>query len=303
LAVKNRGVLIEDTFAEAFTMRAARIVVTAKNERWAREAALKFTGFATSVIACKCEAAIERTWTPEDTPDARPGVSILLFTTDTESLGKRLIERIGQTVLTCPTTNCFDGLPESPVRVSAGRALRVFGDKFQISKVVGGQRYWRVPVMEGEFLLQESFGVEKQAVGGGNFLILGGDADSALAAAEAAVGAINGMSGIILPFPGGIARSGSKIGSRAYKSLVASTNDAFCPTLRLTTASALPEGVNSVLELVLDSLDAGAMKRAMRAGIDAACLPGVRAITAGNYGGNLGPHQFHLREIMAGGAS
>jgi formylmethanofuran--tetrahydromethanopterin N-formyltransferase len=303
LAVKNRGVLIEDTFAEAFTMRAARIVVTAKNERWAREAALKFTGFATSVIACKCEAAIERTWTPEDTPDARPGVSILLFTTDTESLGKRLIERIGQTVLTCPTTNCFDGLPESPVRVSAGRALRVFGDKFQISKVVGGLRYWRVPVMEGEFLLQESFGVEKQAVGGGNFLILGGDADSALAAAEAAVGAINGMSGIILPFPGGIARSGSKIGSRAYKSLVASTNDAFCPTLRLTTASALPEGVNSVLELVLDGLDAGAMKRAMRAGIDAACLPGVRAITAGNYGGNLGPHQFHLREIMAGGAS
>jgi formylmethanofuran--tetrahydromethanopterin N-formyltransferase len=303
LAVKNRGVLIEDTFAEGFTMRAARIVVTAKTERWAREAALKFTGFATSVTTCKCEAAIERSWIPEDTPDARPGVSILLFTTDTESLGKRLIERIGQTVLTCPTTNCFDGLPESPVRVSAGRALRVFGDKFQISKVVGGRRYWRVPVMEGEFLLQESFGVEKQAVGGGNFLILGEDADSALAAAEAAVGAINGMSGIILPFPGGIARSGSKIGSRAYKSLVASTNDAFCPTLRLTTASALAEGVNSVLELVLDGLDRDAISRAMRLGIDAACRPGVRAITAGNYGGNLGPHRFHLRQIMADGVN
>jgi formylmethanofuran--tetrahydromethanopterin N-formyltransferase len=303
LAVKNRGVLIEDTFAEGFTMRAARIVVTAKTERWAREAALKFTGFATSVTTCKCEAAIERSWIPEDTPDARPGVSILLFTTDTESLGKRLIERIGQTVLTCPTTNCFDGLPESPVRVSAGRALRVFGDKFQISKVVGGQRYWRVPVMEGEFLLQESFGVEKEAVGGGNFLILGEDADSALAAAEAAVGAINGMSGIILPFPGGIARSGSKIGSRAYKSLVASTNDAFCPTLRLTTASALAEGVNSVLELVLDGLDRDAISRAMRLGIDAACRPGVRAITAGNYGGNLGPHRFHLRQIMADGVN
>jgi formylmethanofuran--tetrahydromethanopterin N-formyltransferase len=303
LAVKNRGVLIEDTFAEGFTMRAARIVVTAKTERWAREAALKFTGFATSVTTCKCEAAIERSWIPEDTPDARPGVSILLFTTDTESLGKRLIERIGQTVLTCPTTNCFDGLPESPVRVSAGRALRVFGDKFQISKVVGGQRYWRVPVMEGEFLLQESFGVEKQAVGGGNFLILGEDADSALAAAEAAVGAINGMSGIILPFPGGIARSGSKIGSRAYKSLVASTNDAFCPTLRLTTASALAEGVNSVLELVLDGLDRDAISRAMRLGIDAACRPGVRAITAGTYGGNLGPHRFHLRQIRADGVN
>jgi formylmethanofuran--tetrahydromethanopterin N-formyltransferase len=301
--VNNRGVLIEDTFAEAFTMRASRIIVTAKNEGWAREAALKFTGFATSVIACKCEAAIERPLSPDETPDARPGVSILLFTMDTESLGKRLIERIGQTVLTCPTTSCFDGLPASATRLMAGRALRVFGDKFQISKVVGGQRYWRVPVMEGECLLQESFGVEKQAIGGGNFLILAEDADSALTAAEAAVSAIAAVSGVILPFPGGIARSGSKIGSRSYKSLVASTNDAYCPTLRLTTASALPEGVNSVLELVLDALDAGVMHQAMRAGIDAACRSGVRSITAGNYGGSLGPHHFHLRAIMADRAS
>jgi formylmethanofuran--tetrahydromethanopterin N-formyltransferase len=301
--VNNRGVLIEDTFAEAFMMRAARIIVTAKNERWAREAALKFTGFATSVIACKCEAAIERMLSPEETPDARHGVSILLFTMDTESLGKRLIERIGQTVLTCPTTSCFDGLPDAATRVTAGRALRVFGDKFQISKVVGGQRYWRVPVMEGECLLQESFGIEKQAIGGGNFLILAEDGDSALVAAEAAVEAIGAVAGVILPFPGGIARSGSKIGSRSYKSLVASTNDAYCPTLRLTTASALAEGINSVLELVLDSLDADVMRKAMRVGIDAACCRGVRSITAGNYGGNLGPHHFHLRDIMTDSVS
>jgi len=301
--VKNRGVLIEDTFAEGFTMRAARIVVTATNDKWAQQAALKFTGFATSVIACKCEAAIERSLSPEETPDARPGVSILLFAMDTGSLGKRLSERIGQTVLTCPTTNCFDGLPDSTERAPAGRALRVFGDKFQISKVVGGQRYWRVPVMEGECLLQESFGIEKQAVGGGNFLILAEDADSALAAAEAAVEAIDGLPGVILPFPGGIARSGSKIGARNYQSLIASTNDAYCPTLRLTTASALPEGVNSVLEIVLDGLDRDAISQAMRLGIEAACRPGVRAITAGNYGGHLGPHQFHLRAIMAEGGS
>ena len=302
--MKNRGVLIEDTFAEGFTMRAARIVVTATNDKWARQAALKFTGFATSVIACKCEAAIERSLSPEETPDARPGVSILLFTMDTNSLGKRLIERIGQTILTCPTTSCFDGLPESTVRVPAGRALRVFGDKFQISKVVGGQRYWRVPVMEGEFLLQETFGIENQGIGGGNFLILAENSDSALAAAEAAVDAIAAVPGVILPFPGGVARSGSKIGSRSYTSLVASTNDAYCPTLRLTTASALQEGVNSVLELVLDGLDAPTMNTAMRVGIDAACRPGVRSITAGNYGGHLGPHRFHLRQIMTeGGAS
>jgi formylmethanofuran--tetrahydromethanopterin N-formyltransferase len=298
--VNIRGVLIEDTFAEGFGMAAARVVITATNLKWARIAALKLTGFATSVIACKCEAAIERELGPDETPDARPGIAVLVFAIGAENLNRRLVERIGQTVLTCPTTSCFDGLPEAPDRVPVGRALRAFGDKFQISKVVGGHRYWRVPVMEGEFLLQESFGVQKRAVGGGNFLILGEDAPSALAAAEAAVAAMDGMPGIILPFPGGVARSGSKVGSRGYKSMIASTNDAYCPTLRLTTDSALAEGVNSVLEIVIDGLDAHAISRAMRAGIDAACCPGVRAIAAGNYGGNLGPFLFHLRQIMEG---
>ena len=295
-----RGVHIEDTFAEAFDMRAARVVVTAINARWALAAARALTGFATSIIACKCEAAIERELTPEETPDGRPGISALFFAMDSAGLGKRLVERLGHTVLTCPTTSCFDGLPDAVDRVTPGRALRVFGDRFQISKVVGGRRYWRVPVMEGEFLVQESFGVLKSGVGGGNFLILAEDEVSALAAAEAAVAAIAAVPGVILPFPGGVARSGSKIGARGYASLIASTNDAYCPTLRASTDSALPDGVNSVLELVLDGVDADAIRRAMRAGIDAACRPGVRAITAGNYGGNLGKHKFHLHAIMDG---
>jgi formylmethanofuran--tetrahydromethanopterin N-formyltransferase len=295
-----RGVLIEDTFAEAFGMSAARVVVTAVNARWARAAAQSLIGFATSIIACKCEAAIERDLTPTETPDGRPGISALFFAMEPVGLGKRLVERIGHTVLTCPTTSCFDGLPDAVERVTPGRALRVFGDRFQISKVVGGRRYWRVPVMEGEFLVQESFGVLKNGVGGGNFLILAEDEASALAAAEAAVAAIAGVPGVILPFPGGVARSGSKIGARGYASLIASTNDAYCPTLRASTDSALPDGVNSVLELVLDGLDADAIRRAMRAGIEAACRPGVRAITAGNYGGNLGKHKFHLHAIMNG---
>jgi formylmethanofuran--tetrahydromethanopterin N-formyltransferase len=296
--VDVRGVFIEDTFAEAFGMRAARLVITARTLKWAREAALKLTGFATSVIACKCEAAIERELTPAETPDARPGVSALFFTMDMDSLGKRLTERIGQTVLTCPTASCYDGLPDATERLTAGRALRVFGDRFQISKIVGGQRYWRVPVMEGECLLQESFGIQKKGVGGGNFLILADSVDAALGAAEAAVKAIDGTPGIILPFPGGVVRSGSKVGARGYKGMIASTNDAFCPTLRPRTTSALPEGVNSVLEVVLDGLDAPTISRAMHAGIDAACRPGVRAISAGNYGGKLGPYHFHLRQIM-----
>ena len=295
------GVLIEDTFAEAFPMRAARIVVTATNLRWAHAAARELTGFATSVIACKCEAAVERELARDETPDARSGVSVLLFAMDTESLGKRLVERIGQTVLTCPTTSCFDGLPGEERRLTPGRALRVFGDGFQASKIVGGQRFWRIPVMDGEFVVQESFGAAK-GIGGGNFLILGTDESSTLAAAEAAVDAITKVEGVILPFPGGVARSGSKIGSRRYKSLVASTNDAYCPTLRAVTTSALPDDVNCVLELVLDGLTENDIRNAMRAGISAACRPGIRAITAGNYGGKLGPHQFKLREIVGDAA-
>jgi formylmethanofuran--tetrahydromethanopterin N-formyltransferase len=281
-------------------MAAARVVITAANPGWARIAALKMTGFATSVIVCKCEAAIERALTPDETPDTRPGISVLVFAMNAEALRRRLIERIGQAVLTCPTTSCFDGLPDAMDRVLVGRALSAFGDKFESSEVVDGQRYWRVPVMEGEFLLQESFGVQKKAVAGGNFLILGEDASSALASAEAAVEAMDGMPGVILPFPGGVVRSGSKVGSRGYKSLIASTNDAYCPTLRLTTSSALVEGVNSVLQIVIDGLDADAVSRAMRASIEAACGPGVRTISAGNYGGGLGTHHFHLRQIMSG---
>ena len=294
-----RGVLIEDTFAEAFTMRVARLVITGGTPRWAREAGLKLTGFATSVIGCKCEAGIERELSETETPDGRPGVSVLFLTMDKESLPQQLISRIGQTVLTCPTTACFDGLPDGPDRLPVGKALRVFGDGFQGSKVIGDKRYWRVPVMEGEFLVEETFGMQK-GVGGGNFLILARNADAALAAAEAAVDAMANHPGVVLPFPGGVVRSGSKVGSKRYKKMVATTNDAFCPTLRALTESQLPEGVNSVLEIVLDGTDAPAIAAAMRLGIDAACRPGVQAITAGNYGGKLGPHHFHLRRIMGG---
>jgi formylmethanofuran--tetrahydromethanopterin N-formyltransferase len=297
-----RGVFIEETFAEAFTMRVARLIVTGRTMRWAREAALKLTGFATSVIGCKCEAGIERELAETETPDGRPGISILFMVMSKDDMGKRLIERVGQTVLTCPTTACYDGLPAAPDRVGVGSALRFFGDGFQASKLIGGERFWRIPVMEGEFLVQEKFGMVK-GVGGGNFLILARSADAALAAAEAAADAIAGHPGVILPFPGGVVRSGSKVGSRRIKSMIASTNDAYCPTLRAVTTSALPDTVNSVLELVINGTDADAIASAMRVGIDAACRDGVVSISAGNYGGKLGPHHFYLRKIMAGPAA
>jgi formylmethanofuran--tetrahydromethanopterin N-formyltransferase len=302
LRMEIRGVAIDDTFAEAFGMRGARVVITAATEEWARTAALSMTGFATSVIGCKVEAGIERELSVEETPDGRPGISVLLFTMDSASLVKRLIERIGQTVLTCPTTACFDGLPDAPERVSVGGPLRTFGDGFQSSKVIAGVRYWRIPVMEGEFLVQEEFGKVK-GVGGGNFLMLAESEETALAAAESAVEAMRGSPGVILPFPGGIVRSGSKVGSKRYKGMIATTNDAFSPTLRAITDTELPRGVNSVFEIVLDGLDAKSIADAMRKGIDAACRPGVVRITAGNYGGKLGPHHFHLHQIMRGEAS
>lgn len=298
--MKIDGVFIEDTFAEAFTMRVARLIITGATPYWANTAALKLTGFATSVIGCKVEAGIERVLDRADTPDNRPGVSVLMFTMSKDDLPKRLIERVGQTVLTCPTTACYDGLPDAPDRLGVGSALRFFGDGFQSSKVIGGERFWRIPVMEGEFLVQERFGMLK-GVGGGNFLILARTAEAALAAAEAAVKAMDGLSGVILPFPGGVVRSGSKVGSRRIKTMIASTNDAFCPTLKAVTNTALPEDVNSVLEIVINGVDADSISQAMRVGIRAACRDGVVSISAGNYGGKLGPHHFHLRKIMGEG--
>jgi len=288
------GVEIEDTFAEGFKMWGARVIITGKNRKWALEAATKMSGFATSVIGCKCEAGIEGEVT--DTPDGRPGFSVLLFTPSKDDLPKRLMERIGQTVMTCPTTACFSGLT-SDTTLSIGGQLRYFGDGYQASKVIGGRRFWRIPVMEGEFLIEEKFGMQK-SVGGGNFLILGENADVTLEATERAVEAMQKVRGVVLPFPGGIVRSGSKTRSR-YKFLIASTNDAYCPTLRGNVESALPEGVNSVLEIVIDGLDLPSVEESTRVGIRAACIPGIRRISAGNYGGTLGQFQIHLHKVLA----
>ena len=298
--VERRGVRIVDTFAEAFGMRAARVIITAQTPAWARTSAQSLTGFATSVIGCKVEAGIEAELSPEETPDSRPGISVLLFGFDADGLTRQLIDRIGQTVLTCPTTACFDGLPDAPEHVIVGGALRHFGDKFQASKVVGGQRFWRIPVMEGEFLVQEAFGVQK-AIGGGNLLLLARDQQAALAGAESAVAAMRAVRGVILPFPGGIVRAGSKVGAKKYKKMIASTNDAFCPTLRGRDGvmTEVPQDANSVLEIVVDGLDRPAIEKALGAGLDAACQPGVVEISAGNYGGKLGKHHFHLHALLS----
>lgn len=290
---------IEDTFAEAFPMTAARLLVTAESPRWALTAAQTATGYATSVIGCDAEAGLEKTLAAEDTPDGRPGVSLLFFAFSRDALQKALINRVGQCILTCPTTACYNGLPvvkEKAVRI--GGNLRFFGDGFQFSKKIEGRRFWRLPTMDGEFTCEDLFGTIK-GVAGGNFLILAEDQQQGVAAAEAAVEAIHSVRGVILPFPGGVVRSGSKVGSK-YKKLRASTNDAYCPTLRGLVKTELPDSANAVYEIVIDGVDQAVVEEAMRVGIRAACRPGVVKITAGNYGGSLGPFHLRLRQVLGG---
>ena len=294
------GVRIDDTFAEAFPMKATRLIITAQNLKWAHHAAQAMTGFATSVIACGCEASIERELAPEETPDGRPGVSVMIFAMGGKTLTKQVETRAGQCVLTSATSALFAGI-RSEDKIPIGKNMRFYGDGFQISKRINGQRYWRIPVMDGEFLCEEYTGMVK-AVGGGNFLILAESQPQALAACEAAVEAMRQVPNVIMPFPGGVVRSGSKVGSR-YKALNASTNDAFCPTLKGQTQSELSPEVESVMEIVIDGLTEQDIHKAMRAGIEAACslgaANGIRRISAGNYGGKLGPFLFHLHKIMA----
>jgi formylmethanofuran--tetrahydromethanopterin N-formyltransferase len=287
---------VADTFAEAFPMRFARLVITAATGPWAHEAARSATGFATSVIGCKCEAAIERPLSAAETPDGRPGIAVLLFAMDREGVGKRVLERVGQCVLTCPTTACFDGLQEADRTVPLGKSLRYFGDGFQASKVIAGQRFWRIPVMEGEFLVCESVGVGR-GVGGGNLVIAADDDPSALAAAQAAAEAMRGE-GIALPFPGGIVRSGSKVGALTSSSMPASTNHQLAPTLRAQVDDTLvPEGVGALFEIVIDGVSEESVREAMRRGLHAAAAGGATHVTAANFGGKLGEFHFPLSEL------
>lgn len=298
--MERNGVRIEETFAEAFPMLGTRLVVTADTPAWVQAAVVSMTGFATSVIGCGCEAAQERLLSPDETPDGRPGAAVLLFSISKAELAKQVVNRVGQCVMTAPGTACYAGLKEGEP-IALGNSLRYFGDGWQIAKRIDGRRYWRIPVMDGEFLCEATAPVAA-GVGGGNFIILAADRRACQTAALAAVTAIRAVPGAILPFPGGVVRSGSKIGAK-YKGLIASSNTAYCPTLRGALPSLVPEGVEAILELVIDGMSAGEVAAAMRAGIGAVvalgAAAGVVAVTAGNYGGKLGPYHFHLHEVMA----
>jgi formylmethanofuran--tetrahydromethanopterin N-formyltransferase len=291
---------IEDTFAEAFPMVAARILITAENEKWALNSARAATGFASSIIMSPAEAGVEGPIVPpEKSPDGRPGVHIQIYHRTRTELKMQMISRIGQCVLTCPTTSAFDDMPGAKRHLKVGGAIRMFGDGYEKKDSLGDRKIWRIPVMEGEFVLQNRFGF-RRCVAGGNLILMADSQKAALKSAEDAVQAMNKLEGVVLPFPGGICRSGSKIGSMKYK-LPASTNLPLCPTLRETIRGSLvPEGVKSIYELVFNGLTFNIVKQATAEGIRAAsAVPGVRKITAANFGGKLGPYQIRLKEALA----
>ena len=291
--MRINGVKIDDTYAEGFHMSGTRFLITADTPEWALEAARKATGFATSIIACGCEADIESTFAAG--PDGRPGAAIVIMSMNHKLVAEQTLARVGQCVMTCPTTACFNGW-ESGETIDVGKSLRYFGDGFQTSKLIFGKRFWRIPVMDGEFLCEEKFGSFEKG-SDSNLILFGENRAFTLRAAEAAVAAMRKSGGVILPFPGGIVRSGSKVGSK-YKKLPASTYHNCCPTLKNETDTLVPEGANCVYELVLCGAKEADIRRAMAAGIRAAALEGIVLISAGNYGGNLGKVRYPLYEIL-----
>jgi len=297
--LRYNDVEIEDTFAEMFSMWAGRILITADTEKWALTAAQTATGFAASIIMSPAEAGIEGTVSPDKTPDGRPGALIQIYHRSRRDLKTQMILRIGQCIMTCPTTAAFDGLPKAKRRLKVGRSLRLFGDGFQRKDEMFGRKVWRIPVMEGEFIVEDRFGAMR-AVAGGNLLIMAENRKAGLQAAEAAVNAINERSQfVVLPFPGGVCRAGSKAGSLKYK-LKASTFHSYCPKLKtLVSDSKVPENVNAIYEIVINGLDLDAVKKAMSEGIKAVVkVPGIAKISAGNYGGKLGPFKAYLKEAL-----
>ena len=294
------GVQIEDTFAEAFPIKIARVLITGATKKWALVAAQEATGFGTSVIMCPAEAGIEKVVIGNETPDGRPGAYIQICTFGYKSLEEQLLKRLGQCVLTAPTAAMWNGLPKAEKQFDTGFKLKFFGDGFESETNIGGRKAYKIPMMQGDFVAEHNIGAQ-DAVAGGNFFIMAENQMAALAAAENAVDAIALEDGTITPFPGGIVASGSKVGSINYsKFMKATTNEKFSPSIKAKIKDTLvPSDVKAIFEIVINGLSVEDISRSMKAGIHAAVtVPGVKKISAGNYGGTLGPFKFHLKDMI-----
>ena len=264
------GVEIEDTFAEAFPIKIARVLITGATRKWALVAAQETTGFGTSVIGCPAEAGIEKVVNGDVTPDGRPGAYIQICTFGYKALEQQLLQRLGQCVLTAPTAAMWNGLPGAEKQFDTGFKLKYFGDGFEEEINVSGRKAVKIPLMGGDFIAENNIGAQ-DGIAGGNFIILAENQMAALAAAENAVDAISEIEGTITPFPGGIVGSGSKTGANKYKFLKATTNEKFCPSIKnKVEGSKVPKDVNGIYEIVINGLDQKVISESLRAGIKAA---------------------------------
>jgi formylmethanofuran--tetrahydromethanopterin N-formyltransferase len=293
------GVEIEDTYAEAFGIKVARVLITGASKRWAMVAATEATGFGTSVIMCPAEAGIECVVDGDKTPDGRPGVYIQICTFGYKALEDQLLKRISQCVLTAPTTAVWNGLPDAEKQFDTGFKMKFFADGYESELEVGGRKVYAIPMMEGDFIIEHGIGAV-DGVAGGNFFILADNQMAGLAAAENAVDAVMQLEGSITPFPGGIVASGSKPGADTYTFMQATTNQRFAPTLKDKVKDTnIPADVNAVYELVINGVDIESVAAATKAGIKAAVkIPGIKKITAGNYGGTLGQFKVNLSDLF-----
>ncbi len=321
---------ILDSYAEAFSARYTRLIITAADDYWLEAALRALTGYGTSVIGCDAEAGAERYLPAAESPDGRPAAAVLLFAFNAEAVKLAAQHRVAQCILTAPSTACFNGLPETAESFSLGKYLRYFGDGFESREsrvksqeptasrgvpapgpkesnpfpksgphpsTLNSRPLWYIPMMDGEFCVEATAGIAK-GIAGGNIIIQATNQADALASARRAAAAMAPLPGVITPFPGGVCRSGSKVGANKYKSLPASTAEAYCPTLREQVKSELVAGTTCAYEIVIDGIDEASIAAAMRAATEAAAGDGVLAISASNYGGKLGKYSFRMHDLF-----
>lgn len=284
-------------------MYIGRFVVTASTKRWALASAQEAKGLGVSATLGPGEAGIEREVSIDESPDHRPGYILDVGHRDRKELEYWLIARIRKGVVPVPTASAYDAMPKENAQYyveAKGTPIQIFGDGYEEIVERYGRVLYKIPRMDGFFYIETKFGVAR-GIAGANFLILGESQAAALMAAEVAVDAIGEIAYVFDPCAGGIAASGTKVGGRMYKEAVATTNDAYCSVIRdkVGASSKIPMGVNCVYEIFFNGLDQTHLERAMKVGIEAATtVPGVKRISAGNYGGNLGSILLSLRKIL-----
>lgn len=296
---------IEDTYAEAFEGIFSRVIVTADDQKTLQKAAEDATA-TPSIVIGRVEGGIERWLSEEETPDKRKG-AILQFwgginpkkplSDSVQKFETELSYRIRQDILVKPFTAIFDALPKFEEKLDMMERVGHCGDGFEWVE----KRYERemivVPIMVPDFLIERYIGYAL-GVMGANFWIMCKTKETVKKSGEKALEAISKVEEVIAPFE--VCSAGSKPETN-FPWIGPTTNHPYCPSLkkRLGKESRVPESVNYIPEIVINGISMEAVKKAMKAGIEAVLnVDGVVKVSAGNYGGKLGRYKVYLRELF-----